>query len=195
MKEKTVPLKDGKEILIKPLTSRDLDKLMEFYRSLPPEDRRYLRVDVTKREVVSQRIKLTEKGSVYRLIGLDKDKIVADGALELSGEEWRKHQGELRVIVARPYRRRGLGMVMMRELYFLAAEKNLEKVVAKMMRPQKTAQAICRKLGFREEALLPDYVRDLSGKTQDLIIMVCDLKNMWKELDHLYSDSDWQRCR
>ena len=195
MKEKTVSLKDGKEVLIRPLTSRDLDRLMEFYRSLPLEDRRYLRVDVTNREVVSQRIKLIEKGNVYRLIGLDKDNIVADGALELSGEEWRKHQGELRVIVARPYRRRGLGMIMMRELYFLAAEKNLEKVVAKMMRPQKAAQIICRKLGFREEALLPDYVKDLSGKTQDLIIMVCDLKDMWKELDHLYSDSDWQRCR
>jgi L-amino acid N-acyltransferase YncA len=195
VKEKTVSLKDGQEILIKPLTSRDLDKLMGFYRSLPPEDRKYLRVDVTNQEVVSQRIKLTEKGNIYRLIGLDKDKIVADGALELSGEEWRKHQGELRVIVARPYRRRGLGMVMMRELYFLAVEKNLEKVVAKMMRPQKAAQTICRKLGFREEALLPDYVKDLSGKTQDLIIMVCDLKDMWKELDHLYSDSDWQRCR
>jgi len=195
VKEKTVSLKDGKEVLIRPLTSRDLDRLMEFYRSLPLEDRRYLRVDVTNREVVSQRIKLIEKGNVYRLIGLDKDNIVADGALELSGEEWRKHQGELRVIVARPYRRRGLGMIMMRELYFLAAEKNLEKVVAKMMRPQKAAQIICRKLGFREEALLPDYVKDLSGKTQDLIIMVCDLKDMWKELDHLYSDSDWQRCR
>ncbi len=195
MKEKTVTLKDGKEILIRPLTSRDLDKLMEFYQSLPLEDRRYLRVDVTNRELVSQRIKLTEKGNVYRLVGLDKHKIVADGALELSGDEWHRHQAEIRVIVARPYRRHGLGTVMMRELYFLAAEKNVEKIVAQMMRPQKAAQKICRKLGFREEALLPDYVKDLSGKTQDLLIMVCDLKDMWKEIDHLYSDSDWQRCR
>ncbi|MDH7513154.1 MAG: GNAT family N-acetyltransferase [Clostridiales bacterium] len=195
MTAKTVSLKDGKKILIRPLTLRDLDKLMEFYRALPSEDRRYLRVDVTNREVVSQRIRLAEKGNVYRLVALDKDKIVADGGLELSGEEWHKHQGELRVIVARPYRRRGLGTVIMRELYFLAAEKNIERLVAMMMRPQKAAQTICRRLGFREEALLPDYVKDLSGKTQDLIIMFCDLKDMWKELDHLYSDSDWQRCR
>ncbi|MBM3284783.1 MAG: GNAT family N-acetyltransferase [Candidatus Aminicenantes bacterium] len=195
MQEKTVTLKDGKKVVIRPLDLKDLDLLMKFYRSLPPDDRRYLRVDVTDRDVVAQRIKLAERENVFRLIALYKGKIVADGALELSGEEWHKHQAEIRVIVARPFRRHGLGTVMMRELYFLAAEKNVEKVVAKMMRPQKAAQKICRRLGFREEALLPDYVKDLSGKTQDLLIMVCDLKDMWKELDHLLSDSDWQRCR
>ncbi len=195
MKEKKVILKDGKEIIIRPLSSQDLDALMKFYRGLPPEDRRYLRVDVTNREVVSQRIKLAEEGLVHRLIALDKKEIVADGALEMSGEEWRRHQAEIRIIVARPFRRLGLGTAMIRELYFLAAAKNVEKIVAKMMRPQKAAQKIFRRLGFREEALLPDYVKDLSGKTQDLLVMVCDLKDMWKELDHLYSDSDWQRCR
>jgi hypothetical protein len=64
-----------------------------------------------------------------------------------------------------------------------------------MMRPQVGAQHIFRKLGFREELLIPDYVRDLKGETQDLIIMTCDIKDLWKELDHFYSDSDWQRCR
>lgn len=193
--EKTVTLKDGKTVSIRNLAARDLDALMKFYRSLPPEDRRYLRVDVTDRDVVAQRIKQAEAGFVHRIIAVFNSRIVADGALELSGEDWRKHQAEMRVIVARPFRRKGLGMVMMRELYLLAAEKNVEKVVAKMMRPQKEAQIICRKLGFHEEALLPDYVRDLSGKTQDLLIMMCDLHDMWKELDHFYSDSDWERCR
>jgi len=193
--EKTLALKDGKKIIIRSLVSRDLDKLMKFYRTLPPEDRRYLRVDVTDRDIVAQRIRMGEAGLVHRIVAVFNGKIVADGALELSGEEWRKHQAELRVIVARPFRRKGLGLIMMRELYLLAAELNIAQVVAKMMRPQKEAQTICRKLGFREEALLPDYVRDLSGKTQDLVIMICDLGDLWRELDHFYSDSDWERCR
>lgn len=193
--DKAETLKDGKKVVIRNLVLKDLDKLMALYRSLPPEDRKYLRVDVTNREIVTQRIKLADSEYIHRIVALYKDRIVADGALELSGEEWRKHQGEIRVIVARPFRRLGLGMVMMKELYFLAAEKGVETVVAKMMRPQKAAQIICRKLGFHEEALLPDYVKDLSGKTQDLLIMMCNLKDMWKELDHLCSDSDWERCR
>jgi L-amino acid N-acyltransferase YncA len=193
--EKVETLKDGKKIIIRSLASQDLDALMKFYRALPPEDRRYLRVDVTERDVVAQRIKLADAGNIHRIVAVFNGKILADGALELSGEEWRRHQAELRVIVARPFRRKGLGMIMMRELYFLAMEKKVEKVVAKMMRPQKEAQAICRKLGFHEEALLPDYVRDLSGKTQDLLIMMCDLRDMWKELDDFYTGSDWERCR
>ena len=192
---KTETLKNGRKVLIRSLTLKDLDKLMDFYRTLPPEDRKYLRVDVTDRDIVAHRIRLIEEGNVIRIIALDKNKIVADGALELSGEEWRKHQGEIRVIVSRRYRRHGLGTVMMRELYFLAAEKNVEKVVAKMMRPQTAARNICHKLGFKEELLLPDYVRDMSGKPQDLIIMICNLQDLWEEVDSFYGDSDWQRCR
>jgi len=193
--DKTETLKDGKKVTIRPLTPKDLDRLMAFYRSLPPEDRKYLRVDVTDRKVVAERIRLVDQGQVIRIIAIYKDKIVADGALELSGEEWRRHQGEVRLIVSRPYRRKGLGMIMIRELYFLAAARNVETIVAKMMRPQKGAQTIFHRLGFREEALLPDYVRDLTGKTQDLLIMVCNLGDMWAELDHFYGDSDWERCR
>jgi len=188
-------LKDGKKVVIRSLTSKDLDKLMAFYRSLPLEDRKYLRVDVTDRKVVAERIKSVEHNDILRIVALYKDRIVGDGALELSSEEWRKHQGELRVIVARAFRRRGLGLIMMRELYFLAAAKNVEKIVAKIMRPQKSARAICLRLGFREELLIPDYVKDLSGKPQDLVIMTCDLNDLWSELDEFYGASDWQRCR
>lgn len=193
--EKSETLKDGKKVTIRPLTLKDLDRLMVFYRSLPPEDRKYLRVDVTDRKVVAERIRLIDQGQVFRIIALSKDKIVADGALELSADEWRRHQGEVRLIVSRPYRRKGLGMILIRELYFLATARNVETIVAKMMRPQKGAQTIFHRLGFREEALLPDYVRDLTGKPQDLLIMICKLGDMWTELDQFYSDSDWERCR
>ncbi len=193
--EKIEALKDGTKVMIRELQVKDLDRLMRFYSALPPEDRKYLRIDVTNREVVQQRIEQAKKSNVFRLIALGDDAIIADGALELSGEEWRKHQGELRVIVARPFQHKGLGMIMVRELYFLAVEKNVDQVIVKMMRPQIAAQRIFRKLGFREELLIPDYVRDMAGEKQDLVIMVCDIKELWKELEHFYTDSDWQRCR
>jgi len=193
--EKTDTLKDGTKVSIRELHVDDLDRLMKFYSALPPEDRKYLRIDVTSREIVEQRIKRTETGNVFRLVAFFEDDIIADGALELSAEEWRKHQGELRIIVAKPFQQKGLGMIMVRELYFLAVEKKVAKVIVKMMRPQIAAQRIFRKLGFREELLIPDYVQDQSGETQDLIIMTCDIKELWNELEHFYSDSDWQRCR
>jgi RimJ/RimL family protein N-acetyltransferase len=168
---------------------------MRFYLGLPTEDRKYLRVDVTKRDIVEHRIKLMDEGNIFRLAALHGDEIVADGALELGEEDWRKGQGELRVIVAKPFQHRGLGMIMLRELYHLALQKNVETVVVKMMRPQIAARNICHKLGFHEEALIPDYVRDQTGELQDLIIMKSNIKDLVKEVEHFYGDSDWQRCR
>lgn len=194
MKKKET-LKDGTKVEIKNLTHDDLDKLMKFYRSLPELDRKYLRVDVTDRHVVEQRIKLKKTGNLTRIIALKGNKIIGSGALELPDEEWQKHHGELRVIVSREHRREGLGMIMMRELYFIAARKNVKKIVAKFMRPQTAARKILRKLDFHEETLIPNYVRDRAGKIQDMVIMTCDMKDLWEELEHFYSDSDWQRCR
>jgi len=194
MRKKEI-LKDGTKVEIKNLTRDDLDKLMKFYRSLPEIDRKYLRVDVTDRHVVEQRIKLIKTGNLTRIIALKGSKIIGEGALELPHEEWRKDYGELRVIVSREHRREGLGMILMRELYFIAAGKNVKKIVAKFMRPQTAARKILRELDFHEEILIPDYVRDRAGRTQDMVIMTCNMKDLWKELEHFYSDSDWQRCR
>jgi len=191
--EKTETLKDGTQVTIRDLRLDDLDPLLAFYRGLPPEDRKYLRVDVTDREIVSQRIKRLETGEVARIVALRGAEIVADGLLEMSGDTWSKHQGEIRVFVAQPFRQKGLGTTLIRELYFVAVKKNLESIVARMMRPQVEAEHIFRRLGFRE-LILPDFAKDLEGATQDLIIMTCSVKDLWKELDHLMT-SDWQRCR
>ena len=193
--EKTETLKDGTKVTIRNLTVEDLDRLMSFYRSLPEEDIKYLRVDVTNKNIVKQRIEFAKAGDIFRIIALKGDSIIADGALELTTEEWRRHQGELRVIVAEEFRRKGVGMIIMRELYFLAMEKKVEKVVAKMMKPQIAARTICMTLGFHEELVIPDYVKDQTGNFQDLIIMTCDIQELWKELDQFYMDSDWERCR
>ena len=159
------------------------------------EDRKYLRVDVTKREFVDRRIRDIDAGRVKRLVALVGDKIVADGALELAGHDWTAHVGELRLIVAREYQRRGLGMLMARELYSLAAANKVEQIMVTMMRPQVAARSIFRRLGFREELVLPEHVKDRTGAGQDLILMRCDLEALWRELEGFFEDSDWRRMR
>lgn len=195
MRKKREILKDGTKVLLRDLHKEDLDKLMKFYRSLPLDDRVYLKVDVTKRKVVEQRMKLIEEGTIFRIVALHDDQIVGDGMFEISKEEWRKHQGEIRVIVARPFQRKGLGMLMFRELHSLAMKKDIDKIVVKMMKPQIGAVNICKKLGFHKETVIPNYVWDQEDKPQDLVIMTCKPKNLWRELEHFYSDSDWRRCR
>lgn len=193
--ERKETLKDKTNLLIRDLTIDDFEKLMTFYRSLPYEDRKYLRIDVTDEDVVMKRIKAVECGTAIRIIAVHDDKIIAIGVIEFGTDDWRKCLGELRVLVSREFQRKGLGMIMIRELYLIAAEHKAGKLVAKMMRPQIGARKICRKLGFHEELLLPDYVHDQDDKEQDLVIMTCDIKDLWQELESIYKDSDMRRCR
>ena len=188
-------LKDGTKLFIRTLAFGDLEKLMNFYHSLPYEDRKYLRIDVTNKDMVKKRIKAVEEGSAFRIIAIHNDDIISIGSLELATDDWRRGQGELRVVVSKNFQRKGLGMIMIRELYMLAVQQKVDKVIAKMMRPQFAARKICRKLGFREELVLPDYVHDLDKHEQDLVIMTCDIKDLWKEIEFFYKDSDWRRCR
>jgi len=192
---KSETLKDGTAVVVRDLRPDDLENMMAFYQTLPEEDRKYLKVDVTDRDVVRKRMALVEQGNVFRLVALAGKRILADAMLEISIEEWRRHQGELRVIVAPEARHNGLGLVMMRELYFIAADRKVEMVVAKFMRPQEGARRICRRLGFHEESILPDYVKDRSGEVQDLIIMSADMKEFWNDLESFYHGTDWERCK
>jgi ribosomal protein S18 acetylase RimI-like enzyme len=188
-------LKDGTGIVIRPMTEDDVDKSWAFFQKLPEEDRAYLRVNVTKRRVVEKRTRDMRSGLVKRLVALAGDEIVADGALELAGPGWKEHVAELRLIVAQTYQRKGVGMVMARELYSLASAENIEDVVVEMMAPQVAARRIFQKLGFKEEAVFPRYVKDIAGRKQDLIVMRSELGALWRELEEQMAMSDWQRTR
>lgn len=193
--QKTVRLKDQTEVLIREMTPEDLERSLAFFQSLPEEDRTYLRRDVGQREVVERRIREMQSGDVRRLIAAAHDQIVADGSLEFSSEEWKRHVGEVRLIVARPYQRKGLGVLMARELFLLAASAKMEEVIVKMMRPQKAARSIFHRLGFRQEVVLPDYLKDLAGRKQDMILMRCDLEALWREMEDFLALGDWERSR
>jgi L-amino acid N-acyltransferase YncA len=191
---KTEALKDGTAILIREYAPQDFEALMAFYNNLPPEDRRYLRVDVTNRKTIEQRTKLLDYGYHFRLIALYGDTIIADATLELPFEEWRRTQGEIRVLVAAPFQRRGVGMIMMKELYCLGLRKNVETVVVWMMKPQVGSQNLAKKMGFRNVAVLPDYVKDQAGEMQDLIIMKGQIKDLLKDIEPYFGTIDWQTC-
>jgi L-amino acid N-acyltransferase YncA len=192
---KTESLRNGESIVLREMTGDDLDALYDFFRSLPEEDRRYFRTDVTDKERLARKIGRVEAGEELRVLALDGDRVVGQGSLELPVDDWKSHQAEMRAFVARDYRRRGLGMALMRELYLHAVRHGVESLVVKMMRPQVAARQICRRLGFHEEHVLPDYVRDRTGAVQDLVLMSCKMDEIWHELEELYHDTDPTRLR
>jgi hypothetical protein len=191
---KTIKLPDASELTIRDLSKNDIDVLMNFYCGLSAEDRRYLRVDVTNRKTVEQRLNLMDFGYHFRIGAFQGEALVAEGVLELPFEEWRRNQGEIRVLISGPLQRRGAGMFLIKELYCLALRQKVDTVVIWMMKPQIGAQSLARKMGFHDVSILPDYVRDQDGVMQDLIIMKGGVKALMKEIEKFYGEVDWQAC-
>ncbi|MHC4079940.1 MAG: GNAT family N-acetyltransferase [Planctomycetota bacterium] len=184
-------LKNGTAVVLRNPTMEDVETLRQFFLSLPPEDQRYLRDDVTQKEVVERRIREAELGDVRRLMALVDDKVVAVGALEFSGQRWQRHLGEIRVFVGQEYRCQRLGAMLVAELFGEAQREGLEKVVVKVAAGQTAARKICDRLGFHVDAVLPDHIKDPEGKLHAQVIMSCTLDELWRELSDFNKADDW----
>ena len=193
--EKPVILKDGRRIIVRSMRRDDVQRSFEFFCALPAEDRKYLRTDVTRRELVERRTTEHDGCRVVRTVAVHDNEIVADGALELEGHGWGNNVAEVRLIVASPWQRLGLGTLVARELFHLASKHRVDRIVARLMRPQAGAHRIFKRLGFHEEFLIPEHVRDQSGAWQDLIIMRCPLEELWRDMELKHAEGDWRRHR
>lgn len=193
--EKPVILKDGRKIIVRPMRPDDVQRSFEFFCALPVDDRKYLRTDVTRRELVERRTTEHDGRRVVRTVAVHDNEIVADGALELEGHGWGNNVAEVRLIVASRWQRLGLGTLVARELFHLASRHRVDRIVARLMRPQAGAHRIFKRLGFHEEFLIPEHVRDQSGAWQDLIIMRCPLEELWRDMELKHAEGDWQRHR
>ena len=58
--DKHITLKDGTDVLIRPIVMEDLDQSCKFFLELPEEERIYICGDVTQRDVVRRRIRDVE---------------------------------------------------------------------------------------------------------------------------------------
>ncbi|HVN77345.1 MAG TPA: GNAT family N-acetyltransferase [Thermoanaerobaculaceae bacterium] len=183
-----VVLHDGTAVAIKPLDAEEASAVLKFYRSLPEEDRLFLRDDVTKPEWLRRFVARIESGEIVSLVAEAGGKIVGEGTLYRAQHGWTKHVAELRIAVAPTLRRGGLGSTLARELVKIATRTGVEKMVIQVVENQVGARKMFRKLGFRQEAVLRGHVKDIHGSKRDLIVAANDISHIWDAMESLVSD-------
>ncbi len=189
---KAYTLKDGSKITIRPMLKSDGNKLYDFFIHIPEEDREFLRHDVSDKKLIDKWCKELDYDKVLPLLALDKDdKIIGDASLHSESYGWTRHVGEIRIVVSRLYRGKGLGFALSREIFLVALEKKLSKLIAEMAAEQKGAINVFEKLGFVKEAQLKNHIINHKGFTHDLVIMTNDVKEAVKlmeqyEVEKLY---------
>jgi RimJ/RimL family protein N-acetyltransferase len=187
---KTIKLKDGTSITIRPLSKRDGPALLAFFAALPDDDRLFLKEDVTSKEVIDRWIDELDYDKVLPIVAEKDSAIHGDATLHFNNYGWQRHMAEIRCVVSGKFQKRGLGTALMRELVSYADQKGISKISAKMMDSQESAQRAFERLGFKKEAVLKDFVTDIKGKTHNLVLMVNDVSDLWKKMEDLLLYSD-----
>jgi GNAT superfamily N-acetyltransferase len=169
---KLLPLRDGQEVAVRPMTLRDEGTLLDFFRRLPEEERFYLKDDVTAPGVIAGWVRDLDYERVLPLLAVQHHHIVGDATLHRRRGGAHRHMGEVRVTVDPAWRGRGLGTALLRELVDCASQVGLETLVFELIEGvQDEAIDAARRAGFLVAARLVNHVKDMQGKPHDLVMM------------------------
>ena len=188
MSKKTYLLKSKETVTVRDLGRDDVLLSQEFFQSFPESKRKYFRSDVTNINHLEDRCLEAENGKVIRRIALMSGAIVADASLAIDSDTWKSGTAYLRLVIDPDHIGKGVQFALAKDMYDIALEEHLEKIIAKFMRPQKDLLDIYQKLGFRMEGVLPDYVHDQEGKEQDMVVMIASLADLRKAQQFI---GDW----
>ncbi|HQR31510.1 MAG TPA: GNAT family protein [Blastocatellia bacterium] len=174
---RSVTVKD-RQITLRLMQASDRDAVLAFAQALPANDLLFLPLDISHPKVVDGWVRSLDTDRTVTIVAESGGRLLGLGTLVRSETHWARHIGNIRLLVSTEARGIGLGSVLANEVFALAEEAGLQKVVAQMAAEQRGAQAVFEKLGFKAEALMADYVMDLQGRTHDLIVMSHDVTGL-----------------
>lgn len=173
--QKSGKLKDGSEVLLRPMVKGDRKAVGEFFGRLTPSVLQYVRNDVSDPKVLDEWFDQLNYERVFPLLAFKGDKVVANASLHRVAYGWRKHLGTIRIVVDPELHGKGLGTLMINELVDLAMEFGLEKLMVEFPLKAHGALAIFKKAGFSPRGVIEGLMKGRHGEDLDIVIMVMDV--------------------
>ena len=170
-----VTLADGARILLRPMIKTDHDALSELYSSINVGDLRYFRHNVKDPAVLKGWSTNLNYQQVIPLLALTNDHVVGNASLHF-GEGPRRHIGEIRLFLKRDFRKRGLGMKMLKVIVDIARRQGLYILIAEVIAEDVKVVKAFENLGFVQKSTLDDYFMFPDGECIDVKLMVMSLK-------------------
>jgi acetyltransferase len=169
-----ITLKDGTRVLLRPLTPDDRSRLIELFAPVSTEDAKYLRDPVTDAEAVGRWVDQLDYSRVVPLVAVVQDHLVGDVTLHFRTGPAR-HMGELRIFLAKDFRRRGLGTHMLRTIIDLARKAGLHVLIAEIVADQTKVIKAFQNVGFEAQCKSEDAFMFPDGETTDTVVLTMRL--------------------
>ena len=174
---------DAGDIEFRLMARADEAAVLAFAQKLPTHDLLFLPRNISQPRVLSAWIGEIERGAITSILAVKEDRVVGCGTLVRDPHSWSPHVGEIRMVVAQEVRGQGVGRALSQETFALALGAGLEKLSVQMTVDQQAAIALFESLGFRAEALLRDHVRDVDGKTHDIVVLGHNIAQVQAQLE------------
>lgn len=170
-----VTLKDGAYVLLRPMNGGDEKHLFEFYSEVSDDDMRYFRHYVKDPAVIHNWCENLDYSKVLPILAFVKDHVVGSASLHFQ-EGPKRHIGEVRLFLAKDFRKRGLGMKMIKALVDLARKQGLGVLQAEVVADQTRFVKAFETLGFKSQAVLDDYFLFPDGDSRDVVLLTISLR-------------------
>jgi L-amino acid N-acyltransferase YncA len=179
---KEVLLKDGMEVILRPLEDGDGDRVVRFFQQLPIHNRWYLKEDPTDAAIIAKWIRNQKIQKTFCVLALHEDEVIGHASLLMRTQGGRKHIGRLRLMVAQAFREKQLGTWLIFDIIRRAMEFGLEKIRTDfIIGLEDMAIKAVMKMDFVKEGLLKDYIKDDQNNYYDYQIMVKQLHKEWSD--------------
>jgi L-amino acid N-acyltransferase YncA len=114
------------------------------------------------------------------VLALVKDRAVGNGTLRfLKGPK--RHIGEVRLFLCKEFRKRGLGMKLLRVLVEFARRQGLALLAAEITADQTKVVRAFEQIGFKSQCTLENYFMFPDGDCTDVVLMTMELKPRGEE--------------
>jgi GNAT superfamily N-acetyltransferase len=168
-------LRDGRRVLLRPFTEKDVDALYDFFHSLPLEHRRFAWDPIDNKSLIESWGRNINYSNVFPLLALDGHRIVGDATLH------RRHGGPLRMVgrirwfLDPAYRGVGLGTTLVNQLIRIARDAGLRHLSCMLISDlEADAVATLEELGF-QSIVQPGYGTDPDGNQHDMTKLIMKL--------------------
>jgi RimJ/RimL family protein N-acetyltransferase len=168
-------LKDGARILLRPLTIEDRQALLDLFLPISTDDLRYMRHNVKDPLVVNEWFDQLDYEKVLPLVAVFGSRIVGEATLHFNPGPGR-HRAEIRIFLAKDFRRRGVGSRLIQATVELAKRHNLYILEVQIVSDQNHIIRAFQSAGFEPKCSYDDYFMLPDGDLRDVTHLILKLR-------------------
>jgi L-amino acid N-acyltransferase YncA len=134
------------------MKSSDFDSIIEFAAALPESDIAYLRMDITKPEVIEEWLENLRKKRTMTVLAVADGKLIGYASVHHNEMLWTRHLGEIRLLLHTQWRDSlELREWLSTEIFHVAKDLGVKRVFVQIPTDRPHLSGVYERMGFKPE--------------------------------------------